>query len=119
MIDGHHIEPEDARVTAALRALMASPQDPAYWGALEASMLARLAEDEDWTAPFARWTSAGLIAAALAALITGAALVRTHDVEAREMATLLETPVSFPARVATEVTEPDGREATLRYVIEP
>ena len=119
MSDGHHIEPQDPRITAALRAFVAPPGDAAYWSALEAAMLARLAEDEDWTAPFARWTSAGLIAAALAALITGAALVRTHDVEAREMATLLETPISFPARVAAEVTEPDGREATLRYVIEP
>jgi hypothetical protein len=119
MIDGHHIEPEDSRLTAALRALMAPPQDPAYWSGLEASMLARLAEDEDWTAPFARWTSAGLIAAALAALIAGAALVRAHDVEAREMTTLLETPLSYTARVAAEVTESDGREATLRYVIEP
>jgi len=119
MIDGHHIEPQDPRITAALRAFVAPPGDAAYWSALEATMLARLAEDEDWTAPFARWTSAGLIAAALAALITGAALARTHDVEAREMATLLETPISFTARVAAEVTEPDGREATLRYVIEP
>jgi hypothetical protein len=119
MIDGHHIEPEDPRVTAALRALLAAPDDATYWSALEVSMLARLAGDEDWTAPFARWTSAGLIAAALAALIAGAALVRAHEVEAREMATLLETPRSFPARVAAEVTEPDGREATLRYVIEP
>lgn len=119
MIDGHHIEPEDPRITAALRALLASPADPAYWSALEATMLARLAEDEDWTAPFARWTSAGLIAAALAALIAGAALVRTHEVEAREMTTLLETPMSYTARVATEVTEPDGREATFRFVIEP
>ena len=119
MIDGHHIEPQDPRITAALRAFVAPPGDAAYWSALEATMLARLAEDEDWTAPFARWTSAGLIAAALAALITGAALARTHDVEAREMATLLETPISFPARVAAEVTEPGGREATLRYVIEP
>ena len=82
-------------------------------------MLVRLAEEDHWTAPFARWTSAGLIAAALAALITGAALARAHEVEAREMTTLLETPLSFTARVATEVTEPDGREATLRYVIEP
>jgi hypothetical protein len=119
MIDDRHIEPQDPRVTAALRALFAPPDDPAYWSALEASMLARVAEDEDWTAPFAHWMSAGLIAVALATLIVGAALVRTHEVEAREMATLLETPVSFPARVAAEVTEPDGREATLRYVIEP
>lgn len=119
MIDERHIEPQDPRISAALRALLAPPDDPAYWSALEVTMLARLAEDEDWTAPFARWTSAGLIAAAVAALITGAVLVRTHEVEAREMATLLETPISFPARVAAEVTEPNGREATLRYVIEP
>ena len=119
MIDGHHIEPEDSRVTAALRAMLAAPDDATYWSALEAAMLVRLAEDEDWTAAFARWKSAGLIAAALAALITGAALVRAHDVEAREMTTLLERPLSFTARVAAEVTEPDGREATLRYVIEP
>jgi hypothetical protein len=119
MTDDRHIEPQDQRITAALRAVLAPPVDPAYWSALEATMLARLAEEDHWTAPFARWTSAGLIAAALAALIIGAALVRTHEVEAREMATLLETPISFPARVAAEVTEPDGREATLRYVIEP
>ena len=119
MIDDHHIEPQDPRITAALRALLAPPDDPVYWSALETVMLARLAADEDWTAPFARWTSAGLIAAALAALITGAALARTHEIEARAMATLLETPISFPARVAAEVTEPGGREATLRYVIEP
>jgi hypothetical protein len=119
MNDGHHIEPQDPRITAALRALMAPPGDAAYWSALEATMLARLAEEDDWTAPFARWKSAGLIAAALAALVTGAALVRTHEVEAREMTTLLETPLSYTARVAAEVTEPDGREATLRYVIEP
>lgn len=119
MSDDHHIEPHDPRITAALRALLAPPGDPAYWSALEAGMLARLAEDEDWTTPFTRWTSAGLIAAALAALITGAVLVRTHEVEAREMTTLLETPISFTARVAAEVGEPDGREATLRYVIEP
>ena len=119
MIDGHHIEPEDPRITAALRAMLAPPADAAYWSGLEATMLARLAEDEDWTAPFARWKAAGLVAAALAALITGAALARTHEVEAREMATLLETTISYTARVATEVTEPDGREATLRYVIEP
>jgi hypothetical protein len=119
MNDGHHIEPQDPRITAALRALMAPPGDAAYWSALEATMLARLAEEDDWTAPFARWKSAGLIAAALAALVTGAALVRTHEVEAREMTTLLETPISYTARVAAEVTEPDGREATLRYVIEP
>ena len=119
MSDDHHIEPEDPRVTAALRALVAPPADPAYWSALEATMLARLAEDEDWTAPFARWTSAGLIAAAVAALITGAVLARAHEVETREMATLLETPLSFTAQVAAEVSEPDGREATLRYVIEP
>jgi hypothetical protein len=119
MSDDRHIEPEDPRITAALRALLAPPSDPAYWRALEANTLARLAEAEDWAAPFARWTSAGLIAAALSALIIGAALVRAYDVEAREMATLLETPVWFPARVAEEVTEPDGREATFRYVIEP
>lgn len=119
MSDDLRIEPEDPRITAALRALLAPPADPAYWSALETGILARLAEDEDWTAPFARWTGVGLIAAALAALVAGAALVRSHEVEAREMATLLETPISFTARVAAEVTEPDGREATLRYVIEP
>jgi hypothetical protein len=119
MSEDRHIEPQDPRITAALRALLAPPGDPAYWSTLEAGMLARLAEEEDWAAPFARWTSAGLIAAALAALITGAVLARAHEVEAREMATLLETPISFTARVAAEVTEPGGREATFRYVIEP
>ena len=119
MSEGHHIEPEDPRITSALRALLAAPTDAAYWRALESSILTRIAEDEDWTAQLARWTGAGLIAAAVATLIAGAALVRAHEIEAREMATLLETPASFTARVATQVSEPDGREATVRYVIEP
>lgn len=115
----HHIAPPDPRITAALRALLAAPGDPAYWSALEASVLARIAEEDDWTIPLARWARPGLIAAAVATLIAVAALARTTDVEAREMAAMLETPLSYTARVATEITEPGGREATLRYVIEP
>jgi hypothetical protein len=115
----HHIEPPDPRITAALRALLSAPADPGYWSALEARVLARIAEEDDWTVPLARWSRPGLIAAAVAGLIAAAALARTSDVEAREMATMLETPLSYTARVATEITEPGGREATLRYVIEP
>jgi len=119
MSEGHHIEPHDPRITSALRALLAAPHDAAYWSALESRILARVAEDEDWAAQLARWTGAGLIAAAVAALIAGAALVRAHDMEAREMATMLETPVSLTARFATQISEPGGREATVRYVMEP
>jgi hypothetical protein len=115
----HHIAPPDPRITAALRALLAAPDDALYWSALEASILARVAEDDDWTAQFARWTRPGLIAAAVAGLVAAAALARTSEVEAREMATMLETPISYTARVATQISEPDGRDATLRYVIEP
>jgi hypothetical protein len=119
MSEGHHIEPQDPRITSALRALLAAPEDAAYWTALESTIMARLAADDDWTVQLSRWTGVGLIAAAVAALIAGAALVRANEMEAREMATLLETPVSFSAQVAAQVTGPNGREATVRYVIEP
>ena len=119
MSEGHHIEPQDPRITSSLRALLAAPEDAAYWAALESTIMARLAADDDWTVQLSRWTGVGLIAAAVAALIAGVALVRANEMEAREMATLLETPVSFPAQVAAQVGGPNGREATVRYVIEP
>ncbi|MGQ0715327.1 MAG: hypothetical protein ACT4PJ_16635 [Gemmatimonadaceae bacterium] len=118
MSDGH-IEPQDPRITSALRAALAGPDDAAYWHALESRIMTRIAEDEDWMAQLSRWTGAGLIAAAVAALIAGAALVRAHDMEVREMATMLETPSTPRARLATQISEPGGREATVRFVIEP
>lgn len=119
MSEGHHIEPQDPRITSALRALLAAPEDAAYWSALESTIMARLTADDDWTVQLSRWTGLGLVAAAVAALIAGVALVRANEMETREMATLLETPVSFSAQVAAQVGGPNGREATVRYVIEP
>jgi anti-sigma-K factor RskA len=77
-------------VSALLRSAYAAPTDAAYWAGLEQRVLARLRESGPitWWAVFSEWRSAGLVAAAAALLITGAAIVHEQRViaETRELA---------------------------------
>ena len=117
----------DERVTALLRDIYAPPQDPAYWAGLEARVLARVraegaagAAAPEWWQLLGGWARAGALAASLAALVAGAALLQTRAAEARAAyAAVVETTPAIPlSAVARSADAPaEGREATLRYVI--
>ncbi len=103
---------EDPRVTAALRAHYATPQDESFWARQEMRIMQALPEKlsrtvrelrPTWWSGFAELRmadlrTAGLIAATLALLATGAAFVRdqTASAKARELA----------ARAVVESTQP-------------
>jgi hypothetical protein len=107
-------------VTGTLRELYAAPADPAYWQALEAKILSRIAQADAWWQPYTEWVRVGLIAAGLSALLAGLALVRSREAEARmAYETIIETPRTLPQQLATETSPLPAREATLRYVISP
>ena len=60
------------------------------------------------------------MAAALAVVAAGLALVRSRDAEARvAYQQVVDTPRELSAQIATETTGLPDREATLRYVIAP
>ena len=107
-------------VTRALRALHAAPADQAYWDALEARILSRIAAEDAWPLPLRHWVRIGLVAAGVAAVALGAALYRTREVEARiAYDRVIETPGAFPQQIVTNAAGMPPREATLRYVISP
>jgi hypothetical protein len=79
----------DGHVTPALRDLYQPPADEAYWNGLEARILAR-AGFVDGTAPLAwwqvlgSWSRVGLVAAGLAALVAGAAMLSEREAERQD-----------------------------------
>lgn len=81
---------DNPAVSALLRTMYSAPADPAYWSGLEQRVMARLRENGPvaWWAVFSEWRQAGLVAAALALLIAGAAIVHEQRVIAstRELA---------------------------------
>lgn len=102
----------DPAVTAALRAQYAPPADAAYWDGLEARILRQLsaaapALRPGWWAGFADLrrrdlASFGMVAATLALLLAGAAVMRQ---QARTQA-LAEAARERAARAAVEATLP-------------
>jgi hypothetical protein len=100
----------DARTTALLRERYAAPKDDAYWQGMEQRIMQRLTSAMQdtvlrprWWSGFAEfrpadWRTAGLIAATLALLATGAAIVRDQAVSAKER--------ELAARAAVESTLP-------------
>ena len=79
----------DGHVTPALRDLYQAPADEAYWNGLEARILAR-AGFVDGVAPLAwwqvlgSWSRLGLVAAGLAALVAGAAVLSEREAERQD-----------------------------------
>ena len=108
-------------LTRALRAEYARPEERGYWEALEARIMARIDREGDaWWQPFGDWVRVGLVAAAVAVVAAGLALVRSRDAEARvAYQQVVDTPRELSAQIATETTGLPDREATLRYVIAP
>src|ERR671938_196267 len=107
----------DDDVTRALRELYAAPADPAYWGGLEARIMARIDREGDaWWHSYREWVGRGLIAATIAMLFAGWALARTRTAEARvAYQAIVETPRTPAQQLATPSGDLSDREATLRY----
>jgi anti-sigma-K factor RskA len=72
---------DDASVTTLLRQTYAAPADAAYWANLEQRVMTRLRESGPiaWWAVFSEWRSAGMVAAAIALIIAGAAVIREQQ----------------------------------------
>ncbi|MGI9076635.1 MAG: hypothetical protein ACR2G6_04770 [Gemmatimonadaceae bacterium] len=114
-------EGRDDDLTRCLRPIYARPSDAAYWAALEARIMARIAEDvEGWWTPFRGWVRLGLVAAGIAAVAAGTAAVRSHNAQIGLVySTVVDTPPSLTAQIATQTGDRSSREATLQYLISP
>lgn len=123
MTDDLRIGPEgrDDAVTRLLREVYASPDDPAFWNALEARILARVAAEGDaWWLPFQDWMRTGLVAAGILVAAVALTMVQLRTESRREaLHTVIETPRTLAQQMATETTTLPDREATLRLVTEP
>ena len=75
----------DPTVTMLLRAAYAPPADDAFWAGLEQRIRSRLQDQpaSTWWSVLAEWRTAGLIAATLALLVSGAAILSDKAMEAR------------------------------------
>jgi len=72
----------DPAITALLRAAYAAPASESYWTGLEQRVKARLQESPlTWWSVFSEWRTAGLVAATLALLLAGAAMVRQQALD--------------------------------------
>ncbi len=123
MTDTLRIGPDgrDDDVTRALREIYSTPDDPAFWDALEARILARITSEGDaWWLPFQEWVRTGLVAAGI--LVAAAALTLAQlNAEPRRQAgkSVIEQPRTLAHQMATETTPLPDREATLRLVTAP
>lgn len=104
------------------RELHRPPAGDLYWRGLESRIMARItAAQAEWWQFFGGWVRVGLAAAAVAAVIAGAALARTKEAQARiayEAAMEAASggvPIAGP--VSARSSGRDTREATLRYVM--
>jgi len=84
-----HSDGADPAITALLRETYKSPAGSGYWSGLEQRVMARIQEAQPlaWWAVFSEWRTAGLVAATLALLLSGAAMVRQRGGERASMAT--------------------------------
>lgn len=123
MTDDLRIGPEgrDDAVTRTLREVYASPDDPAFWDALEARILARIAAEGDaWWLPFQDWIRTGVVAAAILVAAVALTLAQLRTETRREaLQTVIETPRTLAHQMATETSTLPDREATLRLVTAP
>lgn len=108
-------------LTRTLRAIYATPDDPAYWAGLEARILARIAADGDaWYQAYHGWLRQGLAAAAVLVAAALFALGQLQDATMRSAVhSVIETPRTLAHQMVTETTELSDREAVLELVTAP
>jgi anti-sigma-K factor RskA len=113
----------DEEVTRVLRDVYASPAPNAsYWDTLESRIMARIAsagETPEWWSVFHGWVRVGLAAAVLAAVLTGAALLREREAQERlAYEAVMESASVIPVAGPTMARGPSrSRDATLRSLI--
>jgi hypothetical protein len=121
----------DAKITEMLRGAYAPPAEGAYWDALEARIMAYIAEHRsavvripvNWWSDLAGWAAPGLAAAALLFVAAGVIWSRQNDEELRtgyEAITETVATDALPGAVQVVTAPRDGssqREATFRYVM--
>lgn len=106
----------DGELTPALRELYQPPAGDAYWAGLEARILARAGLDGAatlaWWQVIGGWSRVGLAAAAIVALLAGAAAIRERQAELRDQYEMvLEVPTEFAAPMTVAIPGPrDARE---------
>ena len=107
----------DRRIVRALKAEYGAPQDPGYWAALEAKIMARVASEDDWLWAFRVWGRAWLAAAAVA-LIALAVTAWRERVTERQLAyeTVVESRPSLPVQLRERLVDGSQHDAAIRYV---
>ncbi len=109
----------DPRVTRALRARYAAPDDDAYWAGLRMLIMSRIAAGArgSWLQVAAGWARPGLLAAA-AVLIVAAALFQASrdDTEPVTFASMTQI-ASEPEVIYIEHDAARQRDETLRFVV--
>jgi len=87
--------------TQLLQSAYAAPADATYWSGLEQRVLARVRDQAPWWAVLPEWRAAGMIAAAAALFLVGAATVREQqrDAISRERAAMAAEARVFDASI--------------------
>ena len=95
----------DPAVTMLLRAAYAPPADEAFWAGLEQRIRSRLHEQpaSTWWSVLAEWRTAGLIAATLALLVSGATILSDQAMEARTARVAAESALRIDNGTGVEV----------------
>ena len=76
-------EGADPTITALLRNAYSAPTPSSYWAGLEQRVMARVKEAQPpaWWTVFSEWRTAALVAATMALLLAGAAMVRQRALD--------------------------------------
>jgi adenosylmethionine-8-amino-7-oxononanoate aminotransferase len=113
------IGPQPAETVETLRARHQPPGGEGYWEALQAGIMARIADaDSAWWTVLNRWSRPGLAAAVLVTLIaTIAMLAVLTPTPAVAYDEVLEGQTPSQVRTVLAANPGTAREATLRYVL--
>lgn len=109
----------DPTVTKLLRAAYTPPTDDAFWAGLEQRIRSRLHEQpvvSTWWSVLSEWRTAGLIAATLALVISGATIMREKTMEAQTRQIAAEAALrSYGGEVVPVVISVKSRDSVPDY----
>jgi len=116
----------DGELTPALREMYQPPTGDAYWAGLEARVLARAGLDgaatPAWWQVIGGWSRLGLAAAAVVALLAGAAAIRERQAQLRDQYEMvLEAHTEFASPMTVAIPGPRDmreREHRIRDLLE-